>query len=186
MHSICYAVMTDEEIQEEQYYDLREIFYRTGTSHTGIFDVENYGTIEARSQKKRAEASEVAMFVFPLYYLALILTMTTVTILTIHQLSEMSRYRQQFTLLRKFGMEPREMVKALRAQFAVYYAMPAVPPLFITVPFILNFENIVEPEIMTGTGGALMILAVTLGLFAAVYAVYILSAYTGLKRNVLV
>ena len=78
------------------------------------------------------------------------------------------------------------MVKALRAQFAVYYAMPAVPPLFITVPFILNFENIVEPEIMTGTGGALMILAVTLGLFAAVYAVYILSADTGLKRNVLV
>ena len=36
-----------------------------------------------------------------------------------------------------------------------------------------------------GTGGALMILAVTLGLFAAIYAVYILSAYSGLKRNVL-
>ena len=63
--------------------------------------------------------------------------------------------------------------------------MPAVPPLFITVPLILNFENIVEPEIMMGTGGALMILAVTLGLFAAIYAVYILSAYSGLKRNVL-
>lgn len=185
LQSMCYAVMTNEEIEEEQYYDLRDIFYRTGTRHSGIFDGENYGTIDARSQKKRAEASEVAMFVFPLYYLALILTMTTVTILTIHQLSEMTRYRQQFTLLRKLGMEPREMVKALRTQFAVYYAMPAVPPLFITVPFILNFENIVEPEIMTGTNRPFAILAITLGLFAAIYAVYILSAYTALKRNVL-
>ncbi len=185
MHSICYAVMTREPVSEEQYYDLRDIFYRTGTRHDGIFDGDSYGTIDAKSQAQRAEASEVAMFVLPLYYLALILSMTTVTILTIHQLSEMNRYRQQFTLLRKLGMEPREMIKALRTQLAVYYAMPAVPPLFITVPLILNFENIVEPEIMMGTGGALMILAVTLGLFAAIYAVYILSAYSGLKRNVL-
>lgn len=185
LHSMCYTVMTNEEIKEEQYYDLEDIFYRTGTRHSGIFDGENYGTIDARSQKKRAEASEVAMFVFPLYYLALILTMTTVTILTIHQLSEMTRYRQQFTLLRKLGMEPQEMVKALRSQFAVYYAMPAIPPLFITVPFILNFENIVEPEIMTDTNRPFVILAIALGLFAAIYAVYILSAYTALKRNVL-
>lgn len=185
MHSICYAVMTKEPVSEEQYYDLRDIFYRTGTRHDGIFDGDDYGTIQAKSQSRRAEAAEVAMFVLPLYYLTLILAMTTVTILTIHQLSEMNRYRQQFILLRKLGMEPVDMVKALRTQFAVYYTMPAVPPLFITVPFILNFENIVEPEIMTGTNRPLVILGITLGLFAAIYAVYILAAYTGLKRNVL-
>lgn len=125
------------------------------------------------------------MFVFPLYYLALILTMTTVTILTVHQLSESDRYRQQFILLRKLGMEPREMFKALQIQFTVYYAMPVVPALFVTVPFILNFENIVEPEIMTGTNQPLAILGITLGLFFTIYALYILIAYTGLKRNVI-
>lgn len=185
VYSTCYAVMTKESVSEAQYYALREIFQRIGTTHTGIYNGNDYATIEAKSQNKRAEASEIAMFVFPLYYLALILTMTTVTILTIHQLSEMNRYRQQFILLRKLGMERTEMLKTLGTQFAVYYAMPVIPPLFITVPFILNFETIVEPEIMTGTNRSLVILGITLGLFFAIYAIYILLAYTGLKRNVI-
>ena len=185
IHGICYAVMTEEPISETEYYTLRDIFYQTGTKHSGIFSGDDYGTISARSQNKRAEASEVAMFAFPLYYLALILTMTTVTILTIHQLSEINRYRQQFILLRKLGMARQEMLKALRCQFTVYYAMPVVPALFVSVPFILNFENIVEPEIMAGTNRPLVILLITLGLFAAIYAIYILLAYTGLKRNIM-
>ena len=40
-----------------------------------------------------------AMVVFPLYYLALVLTMTAATILTVQQLSETDRYRGQFALL---------------------------------------------------------------------------------------
>lgn len=185
VHGICYAVATTAPLSEAQFYALRDIFYETGTSHTGIFSGDSYGTIAAKSQSQRAEASEVAMFVFPLYYLALILTMTTVTILTIHQLSEMNRYRQQFVLLHKLGMEQRELLKALRRQFAVYFAMPAVPPLFIAVPFILNFGNIVEPEIVKGTNHPLVILGITLGLFFTIYTLYILLAYSGLKRNVM-
>lgn len=185
VHSVCYAVMTKDPVSEAQYYALRDLFYQIGTTHDGIFNGSDYGTMDARSQNKRAEASEIAMFVLPLYYLALILTMTTVTILTIHQLSEINRYRQQFILLRKLGMERQEMVKALRTQFTVYYAMPVIPPLFITVPFILNFENIVEPEIMAGTNQPLAILGITLGLFFTLYALYTLAAYTSLKRNVL-
>lgn len=185
IHGICYAAMTKEPISETQYYALRDIFYQTNTTHDGIFDADEYGTIDAKSQKKRAEASEVAMFAFPLYYLALILTMTTVTILTIHQLSEMNRYRQQFILLRKLGMAQRDMHKALRRQFTIYYAMPVIPALLVSVPFILNFENIVEPEILAGTNRPLVILLITLGLFAAIYMIYILLAYSSLIRNVL-
>ncbi len=182
VHSTCYAVTTKDPVSEAQFYALSDIFDRVGSTHSGIFTGEGYGTIEAKSQSQRAEASEIAMFVFPLYYFALILTMTTVTILTIHQLSEINRYKQQFNLLSKLGMEPREMTKALRSQFAVYYAMPAIPPLLITVPFILNFGNIVEPEIMTGANRPLVILGITLGLFFAIYALYILLAYNGLRR----
>ena len=125
------------------------------------------------------------MLAFPLYDVALILTMTTVTILTIHQLSEMNRYRQQFILLRKLGMAQRDMHKALRCQFTIYYAMPVIPALLVSVPFILNFENIVEPEILAGTNRPLVILLITLGLFAAIYMIYILLAYSSLIRNVL-
>ena len=40
---------------------------------------------------------QTVLFVFPLFYLALALTMTAATILTIQQLSETERYRRQLS-----------------------------------------------------------------------------------------
>ncbi len=111
--------------------------------------------------------------------------MTAATILTIQQLSETERYRRQFQLLKKLGMDRREMARALRNQFAIYYTMPAVPPLLIGVPFILNLASLTEPGIMVGMNSPLVIVAISLGIFFLIYAIYILLAYTGLKRNVL-
>lgn len=76
------------------------------------------------------------MTVFPLYYLALVLAMTAATILTVQQLSETDRYRRQFELLRKLGMDGTEMGRALRRQFALYYAMPVLPAGIIGVAFV--------------------------------------------------
>ena len=122
---------------------------------------------------------------FPLFYLALALTVTAASILTIQQLSETEHYRQQFVLLRKLGMARREMGGALRNQFAIYYAMPAVPPILIAVPFILNLAQTPEPGVMIGMSSPAAILTISLGAFFLIYAVYILLAYTSLKRNVL-
>ena len=107
-----------------------------------------------------------AMVVFPLYYLALVLTMTAATILTVQQLSETDRYRGQFALLRKLGMA-------------------ALPPALIAVPFLLNLGCAVEPGTMTGIYHPAAITALALGLFCLIYLLYILMAYTSLKRNVL-
>ena len=130
-------------------------------------------------------ALQTAIVVFPLYYLALALTMTAATILTIQQLSEAGRYRRQFELLRKLGMDRRDMAAALRNQFAIYYAMPAVPAVLIGVPFILNLANLPEPGVMVMANSPTAITCVALGLFFLIYAVYILLAYTSLKRSVL-
>ena len=82
-------------------------------------------------------------------------------------------------------MEKREMVGTLRTQFAIYYTMPAIPPLFITIPFILHMGTEVDPGILIGASHPVVILGITLGLFFLIYAIYILLAYTGLRRNVL-
>ena len=122
---------------------------------------------------------------FPLFYLSLALTMTAAAILTIQQLSEAERYKQQFTLLRKLGMARQEMACALRDQFAIYYIMPAVPAVLISVSFILHLANAPEPGVMTGMSSPAAILTISLGVFFLFYAVYILLAYTSLRRNVL-
>ena len=130
-------------------------------------------------------AASYAMIVFPLYYLALVLTMVAATILTIQQLSEAGRYRRQFELLRKLGMDRREMKRALGRQFAVYYAMPAVPPLLIGVPFIAGLGGLLDPGVLAGPAQVAAIVGVALGLFLLIYLTYILMAYTSMKRTVL-
>lgn len=130
-------------------------------------------------------ASMMAMLVFPLYYLALVLTMAAAAILTLRQLSEKERCRRQFLLLYKLGMEQREMVKALKTQLIVYYAMPAIPSVLIGVSFIINLGNEVEPGVLTGASHPLVLAGITLGLFFLIYAVYILLSYISMKRYVM-
>ena len=113
------------------------------------------------------------------------MTMTAAAILTLQQLSEAGRWRRQFDLLQKLGMDRREMGGVLRTQFSIYYALPVLPALLVSVPFLLNLASLPEPGLMVGANSPAAILAIALGVFFLVYAIYIALAYTSLKRSVL-
>ena len=179
VHHQAYAAKTAEPVPYEDFYNLTVVMDK-------IWEGTGFGDqITTRAQEEAEVAAQTALCVFPLYYLALSLTMTAATILTIQQLSETQRYRRQFTLLQKLGMGRREMAKALRTQFAIYYALPAVPPVLIGAPFILHLAHAPEPGVMVGASSPAVIVCAALAVFFLIYAVYILLAYTSLKRNVL-
>lgn len=149
-------------------------YYSTGSS-----------TLMTRSSLARECASMSACTIFPLYYLALILTMASATILTVQQLDESARYRRQFGLLGKLGMDRAEMTRALHRQLAIYYAMPALPPLLISLPLLWAMAHAFEPGTIDGPGQLMGILGTAVGLFFLIYFVYILMAVSSLKKNVL-
>lgn len=181
-HCKAYAAKTARPVSREQ-YDALDGLYNNRLDWSE--PVKYVDGITTRAQEEAEVASQTALCVFPLYYLALSLTMTAATILTIQQLSESERYKRQFVLLQKLGMDRREMTKALRSQFAFYYALPAVPPVLIGVPFLLHLANAPEPGVMVGASSPPVIVITALAVFFLIYAVYILLAYTSLKRNVL-
>ncbi len=176
-----YSIKTPEHMGDDFY---EEVKTRFRDKIEGYKDDEGV-LFYIRSEDEKEMASSIATIVFPLYYLALVLTMTAATILTIQQLSETERYRRQFSLLHKLGMGKTDMQNALRKQFTIYYAMPVLPSLIISGAFILNLANLTDPGSLYGAGGPLMVLAVTLALFFLIYAIYIVMAYTTMKRNVL-
>ena len=182
VHHRTYAAKTAQPVSREQYDALHGL-------HNDRLDwndpVKYVDGITTRAQEEAEVASQTALCVFPLFYLALALTMTAATILTIQQLSETERYKRQFQLLQKLGMDRREMAKALGHQFAIYYALPAVPPVLIAAPIIFHFAQIPEPGVMVGMNSPGIIVTISLGIFFLIYAIYILLAYTSLKRNVL-
>ena len=178
----AYAAKTAQPVTEAQFDVLCDINYRLGEQN---LPEPIYDEIHTRASEKAEEAAQTVLVVFPLFYLALALTMTAATILTIQQLSETERYRRQFQLLQKLGMDRREMAKALSRQFTIYYALPAVPPVLIGIPFILHLSHAPEPGVMVGMNSPLSIVTISLGIFFLIYAIYILLAYTSLKRNVM-
>ncbi len=179
VHHLAYAAQTAQPVSSEAYDGLIAVMDKIWAG-TGFGD-----EITAKAQAEAEVAAQTAITVFPLYYLALALTMTAATILTIQQLSESERYRQQFALLQKLGMSRREMSKALRTQFAIYYALPALPPVLVGVPVLLRLAHAPEPGVMVGLSSPAVIVASSLAVFFLIYAVYILLAYTSLKRSVL-
>ncbi len=177
----AYAARTVRPVTEVQFNDLCDINYRLVEQNLQ----PGYSEIHAKAQEEADAAAQTVLCVFPLFFLALSLTMTAATILTIQQLSETERYRRQFQLLQKLGMDRSEMGKALRNQFAIYYTLPAVPPVLIGVPFILHLAHAPEPGVMVGMSSPGVIAAISLGIFFLIYVIYILLAYTSLKRNIL-
>lgn len=170
-----YAAMTEKPVDAVQSDALRKICDSS----------ESYYSLYTRPQVIEDYATMTAIFVLPLYYLALVLTMTAATILTIQQLSESDRYRRQFLMLRKLGMDQREMNRALRLQFTIYYAMPAVPSLLISIPVLSDMCLATDPGVTEGFFRPVNIILITLGLFTMIYAIYIVIAYHSMKRNVL-
>ncbi len=172
-----YAAMTEDPVTKEQFSALTAI--RNDDARSG------YDSVHAASDEETEAAAQTALIAFPLYYLALALTMTAATILTIQQLSESDRYRCQFELLRKLGMDRRDMLKALRTQFTVYYVMPVVPSMLISVPFIYHLATLPEAGVMVGKNSPAAVISIALGVFFFIYAVYIILAHISLKRNVI-
>lgn len=182
-HSV-YAAMTLEPLSEADYDRLRDIHDGAGEDSGQGHARDSYFLL-AKDAVAREYASVSATTIFPLFYLALVLTLVSATILTVQQLSQGPRLARQFGLLEKLGMDRREMARTLRRQLAVYYAMPAVPPLLIGIPLLVAMGHSFEPGAISGDWQLAGILGVTLGLFFLIYLVYILTAYSSLKRSVL-
>ncbi|MCM1215517.1 MAG: ABC transporter permease [Lachnospiraceae bacterium] len=180
----CLAAMTEYNITSEQYEALQQSL--DGRAADGVhLIVSDWDLLYSKATNIADTAAWSAMSIFPLFYLALTLAMTAATVLTVQQLSEAGRYRRQFELLRKLGMDDREMGRTLLWQLAIYSLMPVIPPVLIAIPFILNLCSGTEAGTLVGANSPSVILAVSLGLFFLVYLVYTVVAYISMKRNVL-
>ncbi len=182
IHHTAYAAKTVEPVSETQLAVLNDMSDRDYEEQE---DPQGYVFVDTKANEENMAAMQILLLVFPLFYVALALIMTAAAILTIQQLSETDRYRRQFILLHKLGMDRRDMACALRKQFVIYYAMPAIPAVLISVPCILKLCHEPEPGVMIGISSPAAIVTIALGVFFLIYAVYILLAYTSLKRNVL-
>jgi len=177
------AAQTREPVTAEQYNALDAAVEQVVNGRSSA--INGWDMLHCKTDAIREAAYSSAMAVFPLSYLALTLALTAATVLTVQQLSEAGRLRSQCALLEKLGMDRKEMEKVLLWILAIYYAMPVIPPVLIAIPFVLTLGGLTEPGTLAGITSPPSILAVCLGLFFLIYFLYMVIAYTSMRKTVL-
>jgi hypothetical protein len=180
--TMVYAAMTQEPLSREAFAALHAMRNERSSK---FFNNGYYDTIDSLANVRRENAAMNAIFVFPLFYLALVLTMVSATILTIQLLSDTNRYRRQYALLNSLGMAREEMRRALRRKFALFYAMPTVPPVAICLIFMGWMGTLFDAGTIVSLWHLWGMIGLTLGIFFAIYLIYIAASFSSFQKSVL-
>lgn len=127
--------------------------------------------------------SVISSITFPLAYISLIFVCVALTILAVQQLSDSSRYRYRYDVLRKMGVSNKELDKIVCKQLIMYYLVPiAVSLILSAIIAIFAGERFV---FYTGAkNNYLSYFFISVLVFIGIYLLYFAATYLGFKRNI--
>lgn len=120
--------------------------------------------------------------VFPLAYVAMVFLCVALTIMSVQQLSDSSKYRFRYDVLSKLGMNEREIDRMILKQLAFYYLVPIVIAVILSAATAVYAGH--QFVFYTGAkGSGMYYFGVSLALFGGIYLIYFGMTYLGFKRN---
>lgn len=119
-------------------------------------------------------------------YGAFVLMVICLTILSLQQLLDAGKYRYRFSVLRKLGVEERQIEKLVLKQLGVWFGLPITVAFLVSTIVIVYFIQTVSAEISAYIGfGTLMLqIGMTVGVFLLLLICYFISAWILFKRSV--
>ena len=119
-------------------------------------------------------------------YLGVVLLMISLTVLSLSQLSESIEHKDRFNILRKLGVEDKEINKIILKQISIYFIVPITIAMIGVAIFIYNFYIFYKDIITVFVGDGTFILSIIFGvaLMIGVYICYFGGTYYTFKRNI--
>lgn len=145
-------------------------------------------TIIVEAMKIRGEylaqnRSAMTMFSFSLIYLSFVFVAVVGTILSIQTLSDSTKYKYRYNLLKKLGVKEVNRNKTILKQVTLNFVFPIIYPIIIAVITTISLNKLfgmVTSEDYT----YLYTLGNTCLLFFSIYFLYFLSTYFSFKKNI--
>lgn len=119
----------------------------------------------------------------PCFYIGLVFLCVALTVLSVQQLSDASKYKRRFDTLAKIGLERSKINQLIVKQLAAYYLCPALFAMLISGSVILRISK----SFIQATGvrtAVAQYFGVSVLLFFGIYMIYFVATYVGFKRNV--
>ncbi|MDU4882459.1 FtsX-like permease family protein [Clostridium sp.] len=119
-------------------------------------------------------------------YLGVVLLMISLTVLSLSQLTDSIEHKDRFNILRKLGVEDKEVNKIILKQISIYFIVPIFIAMIGVAIFIYNFYIFYKDIITVFVGDGTFILSIIFGmaLMLCVYICYFGGTYYTFKRNI--
>ena len=139
--------------------------------------------IVVRGQEEANNNGFMTISSFVFYYVAFIFTAVVGTILAIQSLSDSTKYKYRYTVLRKLGVKDRKLFKTVRKQLLLFFLFPLIYPIIISICSITSLNDLFQIA-LSNDKIYLVYFFSNLILFLMIYFVYFIATYFGFKKNI--
>lgn len=175
-------VITSENISYEDARKLEQIFSEEypELTDTGVSYAIRLSTLQINSTKASNFVLQAAML-----YTAFVLMVICLTVLSLQQLLDAGKYRYRFSVLRKLGVEERQIGKLVLKQLGLWFGLPVMTAILVSAIVILYFIQTVSAEISAYIGFWTLMLQIgtTIGILVLLLICYFISTWILFKRS---
>lgn len=141
------------------------------------------GTIFLKDTAIPDMKSVLILLYFPLIYIGLVFLCVALTVLSIQQLSNASKYRYRYTVLKDLGASNREIDLMILKQQALFYLCPVFMAAIFS--FIVIYSLSKKFVLYTGIQTMpIQYFSISVLFFLGIYLLYFIAALICFKRNV--
>lgn len=161
-----------EQVFTEQYPELAD---------TGVAYSIRLSTLQINSTRAGNFVLQAAML-----YGAVVLMVICLTVLSLQQLLDAGQYRYRFSVLRKLGVEERNIRKLVLKQLGVWFGLPIVVAIGVSIVIIAYFLQTISAEVSAyiGIGTLLLQIGTTVSILLLLLAGYFVSTWILFHRSI--
>lgn len=125
----------------------------------------------------------LAAVIFPMFYIGFVFVGVALTVLSVQQLSDSSRYKFRYHVLKKIGYSKQQVTHMIRQQLTLYYLCPILLAVLLSgiCALYMSSRFIFYTGVITSS---FQYFGVSLLIFAGIYLLYYFTTYIGFTRNV--
>ena len=176
-------ITTSEDISYENARELEQAFadeYPEITD-TGVSYTIRLSTLQINSTKANNFVLQASLL-----YGAVVLMVICLTILSLQQLLDASKYKYRFSVLRKIGVDEQKIGKLVLKQLGVWFGLPILVAVTVSTIVLTYFIQTVSAEISAyiGFGTLMPQIGITAGILALLLLCYFISTWILFQRSI--
>ena len=186
-----YAASLEGELSEDNYNELQKKVKEKNTDEGSLIwgrGTDDFVTVTDMVQVKAVQGKQICFVLgalsYPLVYIGIIMLCVGITILSVQQLSDLSKYHKNYSILQKMGVSEQEAGKMIGKQVVIFYILPYLTAFLIGSGFTVWIST----YFVYYTGIQSFVLSYfmeALAVVTAIYGMYFLSTWTYMKKAVL-